>query len=213
VSTTYVVSYKGLGPVDRMVSYIDDDHKGRASEVELRYFRDGYLRFAWFGRSYGGDASRIFAMNHWQYAGNDMGSEFRGNAQIYINKYDPMTRSWLPLSECPFSFWGLDHDGRTDVTLRVSATPSANASHNDTDYANHYDYMWSKEAVPLKDMQATNMRLSFNVDARMRLQACGISMRIALFPKLPSIYPGPRAGLRRWTMQPTRSGLPGMKRA
>ena len=105
VSTTYVVSYKGLGPVDRMISYIDDDHTGRANEVELRYFRDGYLRYAWFGRSYGGDASRIFAMNHWQYAGNNMGSEFRGNAQIYINKYDPITRSWLPLSECPFSFW------------------------------------------------------------------------------------------------------------
>jgi len=168
VSTTFAVSYKGLGPVDRMVSYIDDVHADRASEVELRYFRDGYLRYAWFGRSYGGDASRIFAMSRWQYAGNDMGSEFRGNVQIYINKYDSKTRSWLPLSECPFSFWDLDHDGRTDVTLRVSATPSANASHNDTDYANHYDYMWSKDAVPLEEMQATNMRLSFNVDARPR---------------------------------------------
>jgi hypothetical protein len=168
VSTTYVVSYKGMGPVDRMVSYIDDNHAGRASEVELRYFQDGFLRFAWFGRSYGGDASRIFAMKHWQYAGNDLGSEFRGNAQIYINKYDPVTRSWLPLSECPFSFWDLDHDGRTDVTLRVSATPAANAAPEDTDYANHYDYMWAKDAVPLRDMQATNMRLSFNVDARPR---------------------------------------------
>ena len=168
VSTTYVVSYKGLGPVDRMVSYIDDDHTGRASEVELRYFRDGYLRYAWFGRSYGGDASRIFAMKHWQYAGNDLGSEFRGNTQIYINKYDPVTKSWLPLSECPFSFWDLDHDGRTDVTLRVSATPAVNASHKDTDYANNYDYMWATDAVPLREMQATNMRLSFNVDARPR---------------------------------------------
>lgn len=168
ISTTYVVSYKGMGPVDRMVSYIDDDHAGRASEVELRYFSDGYLRFAWFGRSYGGDASLIFAMSHWQYAGNNMGSKFRGNAQIYINKYDPVTKSWLPLSECPFSFWDIDHDGRTDVTLRVSATPAANAAHKDTDYANNYDYMWAKDALPLGDMQATNMRLSFNVDARPR---------------------------------------------
>lgn len=168
ISTTYVVSYQGIGPVDRMVSYINDDHTGRASEVELRYFRDGYLRFAWFGRSYGGDASRIFAMKRWEYAGNDQGSEFRGNRQIYINKYDPVTRSWLPLSECPFSFWDVDHDGRTDVTLRVSATPGASAASGDTDYANHYDYMWAKDAVPLGDMQAANMRLSFNVDARPR---------------------------------------------
>ena len=167
-STTYVVSYKGLGPVDRMVSYIDDDRASRASEVELRYFRDGYLRFAWFGRSYGGDASRIFAMKHWEYAGNDQGSEFRGNTQIYINKYDPVTRQWLPLSECPFSFWDPDHDGRTDVTLRVSATPGASGQSGDTDYANHYDYMWAKDAVPLRDMQASNMRLSFNIDARPR---------------------------------------------
>lgn len=168
ISTTYVVSYKGVGPVDRMVSYIDDNHTGHASEVELRYFRDGSLRYAWFGRSYGGDASRIFAMKHWQYEGNDIGSEFRGNAQIYINKYDPVTKNWLPLSECPFSFWDLDHDGRTDVTLRVSATPAEKAAHTDTDYANNYDYMWARETVPLRNMQATNMRLSFNVDARPR---------------------------------------------
>lgn len=168
VSTTYVVTYKGLGPVDRMVAYIDDGHTGRASEIELRYFRDGYLRYAWFGRSYGGDASRIFAVKHWQYAGNDLGSEFRGNAQIYINKYDPVTKTWLPLSECPFSFWDLNHDGRTDVTLRVSATPAPDMAQKDTDYANNYDYMWARDAVPLRDMQATNMRLSFNVDASPR---------------------------------------------
>lgn len=168
VSTTYVVTYMGLGPVDRMVSYIDDAHAGHASEMELRYFQKGYLRYAWFGRSFGGDAARIFATKHWQYAGNDMGSEFRGNAQIYINKFDPATKAWLPLSECPFSFWDLDQDGRTDVTLRVSATPSESAAHKDTDYANNYDYMWATEAVPLRDMQATNMRLSFNVDGRPR---------------------------------------------
>lgn len=170
-STTYVVSYKGAGPVDRMVSYIEDHRTERANEVELRYFQDGYLRYAWFARSYGGDASRIFAMKHWQYAGNDLGSEFRGNIQIYINKYDPVSKNWLPLSECPFSFWDLDQDGRTDVTLRVSATPRETAAPKDTDYANNYDYMWAKEAVPLRDMEAANMRLSFNVDARPRQES------------------------------------------
>jgi hypothetical protein len=107
-------------------------------------------------------------MKHWQYAGNDQGSEFRGNAQIYINKYDSVTKSWSPLSECPFSFWDTDHDGRTDVTLRVSATPLESAAHKDTDYANNYNYMWAKDAAPVSTIQATNMRLSFNVDARPR---------------------------------------------
>lgn len=171
VSTTYVVSYGGTGLVDRMVSYIDDERSGHATEVELRYFRDGYLSYAWFGRSYGGDAAKLFALKRWQYAGNDQGSEFRGNAQIYINKYDPKTETWVPLSECPFSFWNLDHDGRADITLRVSATPLEALARKDTDYANNYDYMWARKAVPAQQIVASNLRLSFNIDARPRTDA------------------------------------------
>jgi len=168
VSTTYVVSYGGTGVVDRMVSYIDNHREGRASEVELRYFRDGYLRYAWFAKSFGGDAAEIFALKRWQYAGNDHGSNFRGNAQIYLNKYDPSTDTWQPLSECPFSFWDLDGDGRTDVTLRVSAGPRGSLHGPDTDYANNYDYMWARNATPLDAMGALNLRLSFNIDGRGR---------------------------------------------
>jgi len=163
------VSYKGTGLVDRMVSYIDDNHSGHASEVELRSFSNGYLRFAWFGRRYdGGDAANIFVLKHWQYAGNDQGSQFRGSEQIYINKYDPKTRGWSPLSECPFSFWDPAHDGRAEVTLRVSATPALSSAGKDTDYANNYDYMWAPDAVQVSEIEASNMRLSFNVDARPR---------------------------------------------
>jgi hypothetical protein len=168
VSTTYVVSYNGSGKVDRMVSYIDSAHRGKADEVELRYFRDGYLRYAWFAKSFGGDAASIFALKRWQYAGNDQGSHFGGNAQIYINKYNPALKAWEPLSECPFSFWDKDGDGRTDVTLRVSAAPRGSSHGPDTDYANNYDYMWAKDAVPLDKMAAVNMRLSFNIDAHPR---------------------------------------------
>jgi hypothetical protein len=171
VNTTFVVSYEGTGVVDRMVSYIDDDARGHATEVELRYFRNGYLRYAWFGRSYGGNAAKLFALKRWQYAGNDQGSEFRGNAQIYIDKYDAKTGTWAPLSECPFSFWDMDHDGRTDVTLRVSATPLEALARKDTDYANNYDYMWAPDAVPAQEIVASNMRLSFNIDARPRNDA------------------------------------------
>jgi hypothetical protein len=171
VSTTYVVSYDGTGLVDRMVSYIDGHHEGHASEVEIRYFQNGYLRYGWFANRFGGDAADIFALKRWQYAGNDHGSKFRGNAQIYLNKYDPATDSWQPLSECPFSFWDLDHDGRTDVTLRVSVAPRGSLHGPDTDYANNYDYMWAKDATPQTKMGALNMRLSFNIDARPRTDA------------------------------------------
>ena len=164
VSTTYVVSYNATGLVDRMVSYIDANHTGRASEVDIRYFRDGYLRYAWFANSFGGDAAKIFALKRWQYAGNDHGSQFRGNAQIYLNKYDPAHHAWSPLSECPFSFWDTDHDGRTDVTLRISAAPLGTLHGPDTDYANNYDYMWAPEATPPDRIGVLNMRLSFNID-------------------------------------------------
>jgi hypothetical protein len=157
VSTTYV-------------SYIDDNHTGRADEVELRYFREGSLRYAWFGRTYdGADAAAIFSMKRWSYAGNDLKSAFRGNMQIYINKYDAATRTWNPLSECPFSFWDPNHEGRSEVTLRVSATPSASAMRKDTDYANNYDYMWAKDAVPTSEIEATNLRLSFNAPLQFQL--------------------------------------------
>jgi hypothetical protein len=175
VSTTYVVSFDGSGLVDRMVSYIDDNHSGHADEMEMRYFRDGSLRYAWFERTYdGADAAPIFSMKRWGYAGNDLESAFRGNTQIYINKYDAATKTWSPLSECPFSFWDPNHDGRAEVTLRVSATPSASAMRKDSDYANNYNYMWAKDAVPVGEIEATNLRLSFNVDARPRHDAVNL---------------------------------------
>lgn len=167
-STTYVVSYDGTGLVDRMVSYIDNDGDGKSDEVELRYFRDGYLRYAWFGESFDGDASDIFMLENWGYAGNNRGSKFRGNTQIYINKFDPGKKSWVPLSECPFSFWDLDKDGHGDVTMRVSAAPMASLTGPDSDYANNYKYMWAPDATPLEETGALNMRLSFNVDPKPR---------------------------------------------
>lgn len=193
VSTTYVVSYDGSGKVDRMVSYSDSQHRGQADEVNLRYFANGYLRYAWFGNSYGGDAAKIFAMKRWQYAGNDHGSQFRGNSQIYINKYDPEKNTWQPLSECPFSFWDTDGDGRTDVTLRVSAAPRGSIHGPDTDYANNYDYMWARDATPLSAMAAVNMRLSLNIDARPRtatLDQPHSNFSFTMTGKEPYVYAG-----------------------
>jgi hypothetical protein len=48
----YVVSLKGTGLVDRMIVYIDNDNDGKADEMEIRHYRDGYLRYAWMGENY-----------------------------------------------------------------------------------------------------------------------------------------------------------------
>jgi hypothetical protein len=166
--TCYVVSLKGDGIVDRMVVYLDNDGDGKADEMELRHYRNGYLRYAWFGENYDRDGAQIFALKDWSYAGNNAGNKFRGNLMIYLNKYDPRTKSWLPLSECPFAFWDSNRDGHGETVLRVSAAPLASLTGPDSDYANNYSYMWAPEATPLAEMGNLNVRLSFNIDPQPR---------------------------------------------
>jgi hypothetical protein len=167
-STCYVVSLKGTGLVDRMIVYLDNDSDGKADEMELRHYQDGYLRYAWFGENYDRDGAQIFALKDWSYVGNYVDSKFRGNLMIYLNKYDPRTKSWLPLSECPFAFWDADRDGHGDTVLRVSAAPLASLTGPDVDYANNYKYMWAPEATPLAEMGNLNVRMSFNIDPQPR---------------------------------------------
>ncbi len=168
VDTAYVVSLKGTGVVDRMVDYIDNDGDGLADEMELRHYQDGYLRYAWFGENYDKDGAQIFDLKNWNYAGNNGKNKFRGNLQIYLNKYDPKSNSWLPLSECPFAFWDYNKDGHGDVVLRVSAAPLASLTGPDSDYANNYNYMWSPDATPLAETGNVNVRFSFNIDPQPR---------------------------------------------
>jgi hypothetical protein len=163
-SKAYVVSLKADGIVDRMVVYIDNDGDGKADEMELRHYQDGYLRYAWFGENYDHDGIQIFDLKDWSYAGNNGNNKFRGNLQIYLNKYDSATRTWVPLSECPFAFWDFDHDGLGDIALRVSAAPLDSLTGPDADYANNYNYMWAPNATPLAQTGNLNVRLSFNID-------------------------------------------------
>lgn len=167
----YVVSFKGTGLVDRMIVYIDNDGDNKADEMEIRHYRDGYLRYAWFGENYDRDGQQIFALKNWSYAGgSDFDSKFRGNVNFYLNKYDPETSTWTPLSECPFIFWDRDHDGRGDIVLRVSAAPLSSNTGKDTDYANNYNYMWAENATPLREIGNMNVRFSYNLDPNPRLE-------------------------------------------
>jgi hypothetical protein len=169
-SKAYVVSLKGTGLVDRMIVYIDNDGDGKADEMEIRHYQDGYLRYAWFGENYDRDGIQIFDLKDWSYAGNNANNKFRGNLQIYLNKYDPKTKTWVPLSECPFAFWDYDKDGRGDIVLRVSAAPLGSLTGPDADYANNYNYMWAPEATPLAETGNLNVRFSFNIDPAPRAE-------------------------------------------
>jgi hypothetical protein len=167
----YVVSFKGTGMVDRMIVYIDNDGDDKADEMEIRHYRDGYLRYAWIGENYDHDGQQIFVLKGWNYAGgSDFNSKFRGNVEFYLNKYDPETQTWVPLSECPFIFWDRDRDGRGDIVLRVSAAPLSSNMGKDTDYANNYNYMWAEKATPLSQIGNMNVRFSYNIDPDPRLE-------------------------------------------
>jgi hypothetical protein len=164
-SAAYVVSLKGTGLVDRMIVFIDNDGDGKADETELRHYRDGYLRYAWFTENYDKDGAQIFTLKNWSYVGgNDFNNKFRGNVEFYLNKYDAETRSWVPLSECPFIFWDENRDGHSDMVLRVAAAPLNSNTGSDTDYANHYQYMWDPKATPLAETGNMNVRFSYNID-------------------------------------------------
>jgi len=165
----YLVSFKGTGLVDRMIVYLDNDNDGKADEMELRHYRDGYLRYAWFGENYDKDGAQIFALKNWSYAGgSDFSSKFRGNVNIYLNKYDPERKCWVPLSECPFIFWDSNHDGRGEIVLRVSVAPLASNAGKDADYANNYNYMWAEKATALAKTGNMNVRFSYNIDPEPR---------------------------------------------
>lgn len=167
-SRAFVVSFNGTGVVDRMIVYIDNNGDNKADEMEIRHYQDGYLRYAWFGENYDNDGEQIFALKDWSYAGNNATNKFRGNLQIYLNKYDAQTRTWVPLSECPFAFWDYNSDGHGDVVLRVSAAPRNSLTGPDADYANNYNYMWSPQTTPLAEIGNLNVRLSFNIDGPRR---------------------------------------------
>lgn len=168
-SAAYVVSLNGTGLVDRMVVFIDNDGDGKADETELRHYKDGYLRYAWFSENHDGDGAQVFMLKNWSYVGgNDFRNKFRGNVDIYLNKYDPTTKTWVPLSECPFTFWDENKDGHSDIVLRISAAPLDSNSGKDPDYANHYQYMWAPEATPLNKTGNMNVRFSYNLDPDQR---------------------------------------------
>ncbi len=165
-SAAYVVSLKGTGLVDRMVVYIDNDGDGKADETEFRNYQDGYLRYCWFAENYDPDGSDIFTIDkNWNYVGgNDFRNKFRGNVEFFLNKFDAKTNSWVPLSECPFIFWDTNHDGHSDIVLRVSAAPLTSNTGKDSDYANNSRYFWAPETIPLRKIGNMNVRFSFNID-------------------------------------------------
>jgi len=156
----YVVDYDCDGTVDRMVDYIDNDGDGVMDELDIRYFDNGRLNWAWFGDDldHDGVIRKI--------TGYERGDEFQGDPygdnMFYMNKLDPLTGVWSPISECPFAFYDTDGDGFSETVVRVSAVPLSYDISRDPDYANTaYLRPWEKA---MADVGVINIRYSFDID-------------------------------------------------
>lgn len=95
-------------------------------KVKIKRRQDiSVVRAKGFGENYDNDGTQIFSLKNWQYSGNGFTSKFRGNTMIYLNKYNPATRAWQPLSECPFAFYDRRHTGLAEIVVRISAAPQS----------------------------------------------------------------------------------------
>ncbi len=163
-----LASYQGSGLVDRLIDYIDNNRDGKSDEMEIRYYKDGFLRYAWFGENFDHDGAQIWSLKNWEYDADGFQSKFRGNVVFYLNKYDAAAQAWAPLSECPFAFGDPNRDGRSEWVVRVSAAPLDSNTGSDTDYANNYDHIWAEKTTPLAGIGNLNVRLSYSLDPEPR---------------------------------------------
>jgi len=162
-SDCYVVDYGGDGQVDRMVDYIDNDDDNDPDEMDIRYFVDGELRFAWFGADLDDDGE-MWSLTGYEYDADFFSSDPYGDSMIYMNKFNPLQQEWIPISECPFAFYDTDRDSFSEVVVRVSAVPLHYDISTDPDYANDYRRFRARWDGPRNTMGVVNIRYSFDID-------------------------------------------------
>ncbi|HQO34263.1 MAG TPA: DUF4861 family protein [bacterium] len=153
-SDCFIADYDANGAIDRMLDWIDNDGDGDADEMDLRYYRDGELVWGWFWEDVDDD-NRMWSVANYEYR-EAFASDMYGNNIFWLQKYDPLTDTWLPYSECPFSFHDLNGDGWSEGVVRVSAVPEPENN------ANSYDEIWGPN--PVKPVHVSNVRYSFDID-------------------------------------------------
>jgi hypothetical protein len=136
-SDCYVVDYDGDGLVDRVVDWIDNDGDSLPDEMDIRYFANGRLNYCWFGMDLDGDG-HMWSLTGYEYGGPSFfEADPHGDNMIYMNKFNPHTGTWYPISDCPFAFYDMDGDGLSEVVVRVSAVPLDYDPSAHPDYANN----------------------------------------------------------------------------
>lgn len=164
-SDCYVVDYDCDGIVDRIVDYVDANGDDIPDEMEIRYFVNGELRNGWFATDLDGDGA-MWDIADYAYTGNFFKSDPYGDNEIYMNKYNPNTGNWMPISECPFAFFDTDGDGQSECTVRFSSVPLLFSKESDPDYANSIARYQGPHDPAMEKMGVVNIRYSIDIDDR-----------------------------------------------
>lgn len=185
----YVADYDADGTVDRMVDWIDNDADGTPDAMDIRYFTDGRLNYAWFGTDLDRDG-KMWSVRGYEYQGESyFESDPYGDNIFYMNKFNPERGTWVPISECPFAFYDTDGDGESETVVRVSAVPLGYDPVKDPDYANNaFGRAWEKAVA---DAGIVNVRYSFDIDRGSDKQnPLHFEMGFNLVGKMPYRVPG-----------------------
>ena len=192
-SDCYVVDYGRDGLVDRLVDYLDNDRDGLANEMEIRYFREGKLKWAWFWEDHDRDGHMWRLANYEYDYHRPFDIDSYGDNMLYLNKYDPKKNAWMPFSECPFAFYDLDGDGQSECVVRVSAVPIGFNEALDPDFANNYGNMWDPVTPAMARMGNVNVRYSYDIDGGSTKQTpLHYDFGFNLVGKIPYEYRGMR---------------------
>lgn len=165
-SDCYVADYGGDGVVDNMLDYMDEDSDGKADIMEFRYFTDGTLRVGLNALDLDHDGIMKPVIDYRRLEGDDnyFLIDSRGNSQYYHQKYDPNRQRWIPISECPFSFYDLDGDGESEMVLRYSVVPREFSVEGAPDWANSWPIHLGPWSPSMNEMGVVAIRYSFDVD-------------------------------------------------
>ena len=157
----YIIDYGVDGIVDRMVDYVDTNGDGRAEEVDVRFFTDGVLSYAWFAV----DVDRDGLLWPLTDFGDSLEAcrtcQFEGDNVFYVNVFDPARGTWCPIGECPIATYDTDGDGASDIAVRIAAVPASWDPAKDPDFASAaYARPWD---AGLADAVVAGLRVSYRV--------------------------------------------------
>lgn len=126
-SDLYLADWRADGTVDSAIDYQDDDGDGDVDEMGTFFFqaKNPYLNkdalCVWWAWDIGDDNLLWYDVNYtYQQPDCQWRTHFGGDEMLCAMVFDADAARWLPVYESPFAFYDTDHDGESEVVVRIS---------------------------------------------------------------------------------------------